>query len=143
MTSTRPVQTSDTPLTRNEPSDCAPGPAPLLGQSTSAVMEKTALDNVSVDLIEQIVDPANLERAWKKVRANRGAPGPDGIKLAEFPELFREQWPEIEQQLLNGTYQPGPARRKSISKEDGTQRHLGIPTVTGKSTPVQSAFGLR
>jgi RNA-directed DNA polymerase len=92
-------------------------------------VEKTALDNVSVDLIEQIVDPANLERAWKKVRANRGAPGPDGVSLAEFPELFREQWPEIEQQLSNGTYQPGPARRKSISKEDGTQRHLGIPNV--------------
>ena len=48
-------------------------------QSRSAAMEKPALDSVSLDLMERIVDDGNLERAWKKVKANRGAPGPDGI----------------------------------------------------------------
>ena len=79
--------------------------------------------------MEKIVDPDNLERAWKKVRSNRGAPGPDGITIDEFPEHFRANWPEIRQQLLDGTYVPGPARRKSIDKPDGGQRNLGIPNV--------------
>ena len=87
------------------------------------------LEHSSELLMEQIVDPDNLERAWKKVRSNRGAPGPDRITIDEFPEHFRAHWPEIRQQLLDGTYLPGPARRKSIDKPDGGQRNLGIPNV--------------
>jgi RNA-directed DNA polymerase len=79
--------------------------------------------------MEQIVDERNMERAWKNVKANRGAPGPDGMTLGEFPQTFRDQWPTIRQQLLDGTYEPAPARRKSIPKPDGSQRHLGIPNV--------------
>ena len=94
-------------------------------QSSSAVMEKSALDSISFDLMEKIVDDGNMERAWKKVKANRGAPGPDGITLDEFFESFRHQWPEVRRQLLEGTYRPGPARRKSISKPDGNLRDLG------------------
>jgi retron-type reverse transcriptase len=71
-----------------------------------------------------------MEAAWKKVWANHGAPGPDGITLTKFLATFRPQWPEVRRQLLEGTYQPGPARRKSIPKPDGSQRHLGIPTVS-------------
>ena len=87
------------------------------------------LEHSSEQLMEEIVDPDNLERAWKKVRSNHGAPGPDGITIDEFPEHFRAHWPEIRQQLLDGTYVPGPARRKSIDKPDGGQRNLGIPNV--------------
>jgi RNA-directed DNA polymerase len=87
------------------------------------------LEHSSEQLMEKIVDPDNLERAWKKVRSNHGAPGPDGITIDEFPEHFRAHWPEIRQQLLDGTYVPGPARRKSIDKPDGGQRDLGIPNV--------------
>ena len=86
-------------------------------------MTKT-LEHSADPLMEKIVDPDNLERAWKKVRSNRGAPGPDGITIDEFPEHFREHWPVIRQQLLDGTYIPGPARRKSIDKPDGGQRDL-------------------
>lgn len=87
------------------------------------------LEHSSEQLMEKIVDPDNLERAWKKVRSNHGAPGPDGITIDEFPEHFREHWPVIRQQLLDGTYLPSPARRKSIPKPDGGQRDLGIPNV--------------
>jgi RNA-directed DNA polymerase len=87
------------------------------------------LEHSSEQLMEKIVDPDNLERAWTKVRSNHGAPGPDGITIDEFPEHFREHWPGIKQQLLDGTYIPGPARRKSIDKPDGGQRDLGIPNV--------------
>lgn len=98
-------------------------------KSPSAAMEKSALNSPSSTLMEQIVDESNMERAWRNVKANKGAPGPDGISIGEFPESFRHHWPEVRQQLLEGTYRPGAARRKSIPKPDGSQRHLGIPNV--------------
>ena len=53
------------------------------------------LGHSSEQLMEKIVDPDNLERASKKVRSNRGAPGPDGTMIDEFLEHFREHWPVI------------------------------------------------
>jgi len=79
--------------------------------------------------MEAVVDPDNMERAWKQVRANRGAPGPDGITLGEFPDWLRPRWPTIRQQLVDGTYRPEPVRRKAIAKPDGGERLLGIPNV--------------
>jgi RNA-directed DNA polymerase len=79
--------------------------------------------------MEAVVDPDNMERAWKQVRANRGAPGPDGITLVQFPEWVCSRWPTIRQQLLDGTYRPEPVRRKTIAKPDGGERQLGIPNV--------------
>jgi RNA-directed DNA polymerase len=79
--------------------------------------------------MEAVVDPANMERAWNQVRANRGAPGPDGMTLTAFPAWLRPRWTTIRQQLLDGTYQPAPVRRKTIDKPDGGQRQLGIPNV--------------
>ena len=131
MTSTRPkhIEASSDHLEviEHQNAPCSLEPEP--GQSPSAAMEKTALNHVSEDLMEQIVGPHNLAAAWKRVKANRGAPGPDGITLDDFPEHWRQQWPVIKQQLLEGTYRPSPARRKSISKEDGGERNLGIPNV--------------
>lgn len=130
----------------------------LTGKPDLASMEKPALNPVPLNLMEQIVDPDNLECAWARVRANRGAPGPDGITIDEFPEHFRELWPVLRQQLLEGTYQPGPVRRKSIPKADGGERHLGIPNVVDRLvqqaillvlTPIfdpefsESSFGFR
>ena len=79
--------------------------------------------------MEAVVNSTNMEAAWKNVKANRGARGPDGIAIAEFPDWLRPRWPEIRQQLLDGTYRPSPVRRKTIDKPDGGQRLLGIPNV--------------
>lgn len=98
-------------------------------QSASAATKKTALSDLSDTLMEHIVDMRNVEKAWRKVKANKGAPGPDGITLDEFPQSFRAEWPTIRQQLLDGTYAPQPARRKSIPKIDGSERKLGIPNI--------------
>ena len=99
------------------------------GSTVTARVEQPALSLFPETLMEAVVDADNLETAWKNVKANRGAPGPDGVTIAEFPDWFRPRWPEIQQQLLDGTYRPGPVRRKTIDKPDGGQRLLGIPNI--------------
>lgn len=81
------------------------------------------------DLLEAIVDASNVSAAWKRVKANRGAPGVDGITIDEFPDRFRALWPELREALLAGTYVPPPVRRVELAKPDGGVRLLGIPTV--------------
>ena len=99
------------------------------GRTVTARTEQPALSLFPKSLMEAVVDEANLETAWKNVKANRGAPGPDGVTITEFPAWFRSRWPRIRQQLLDGTYRPDPVRRKAIDKPDGGQRLLGIPNV--------------
>ena len=93
-----------------------------------ASIEKSALDETQT-LMNEVVDDVILEMAWARVKSNRGAPGPDGITLVEFPEWFRPQWSTIRRQLLDGNYRPSPARRVSIDKPEGGTRELGIPNV--------------
>ena len=93
-----------------------------------ACIEKSAL-NEDHALMEEIVDDIIIEMAWARVRTNRGAPGPDGITVKEFPEWIRPRWETIRGQLLDGTYRPPPARRVSIEKPDGGTRELGIPNL--------------
>jgi RNA-directed DNA polymerase len=70
--------------------------------------------------------------AWKRVRANKGAAGIDGLDIDQTAERLRTNWPLIRGQLLAGTYRPSPVRRVVIPKPDGGQRELGIPTVTDR-----------
>ena len=129
MTSNRPTTEHQLDLFRTEATGTSNEPELQTEKSVSAAVEQPALSTTSENLMERIVDQANFESAWKHVRANHGAPGPDGITLDEFPETFRQQWPALRRQLLEGAYHPGPARRKSIPKPDGSQRNLGIPNV--------------
>lgn len=84
------------------------------------------------NLMEEVLSPANLHRAWHRVKSNRGAPGIDGLRIEDFPAYAREQWPAIRQSLNDGRYQPQPVRRVSIPKPDGGERALGIPTVVDR-----------
>jgi RNA-directed DNA polymerase len=74
----------------------------------------------------------NLQRALKRVRANKGAAGVDGLDIDQTAEHLRTAWPAIREQLLSGTYRPMPVRRVTIPKPDGGERELGIPTVTDR-----------
>ncbi len=80
-------------------------------------------------MMEQILDPENLNAAWKRVKANQGAPGIDGMSIAQFPAFCREHWERIRSELSKGTYHPAAVRRVFIPKPDGTERPLGVPTV--------------
>ena len=71
----------------------------------------------------------NLQTAWKRVKANKGAAGVDGLDIEQTAQAIRTHWPQIRQELLTGTYRPNPVRRVMIPKADGSQRELGIPTV--------------
>ena len=128
MTSIRPEQPSK-PDFHREARVSRVAPEPQRGQSASAVARTTALSEPSELFMEQIVESRNMQRAWQNVKANRGVPGPDGETLEQFEATFASQWPSIRQHLLDGTYEPSAVQRKSITKPDGTERHLGIPNV--------------
>jgi len=80
-------------------------------------------------LLAQVLDRANLQRALKQVRQNKGAPGIDGMTVDELPEYLKHHWPDIRAQLETGHYRPRPVKRVDIPKGDGKTRPLGIPTV--------------
>ena len=81
------------------------------------------------DLISCALEPANLLKAWKQVRSNKGAPGIDGVTIEAYPDFAKQHWPLVRQALLDGTYKPSPVLRAVIEKPDGGERLLGIPTV--------------
>ena len=83
-------------------------------------------------LLEAALTRQNLQLAWKRVKANKGAAGADGLDIEQTAQLLRQSWPDIRQALLQGTYRPSPVRRVMIPKPDGSQRELGIPTVTDR-----------
>ena len=76
-----------------------------------------------------VCERKNLEEALKRVMANKGSPGVDGMTVHKLPDYLRVQWPTIRQQLLSGTYQSQPVKRVEIPKPDGGVRKLGIATV--------------
>ena len=83
-------------------------------------------------LLTAVLARENMQQAWKRVRANKGAAGIDGLDIDQTAERLRSQWPLIREQLLQGTYRPQPVRRVTIPKPDGGERELGIPTVTDR-----------
>jgi len=80
-------------------------------------------------LLEQILESSNLSRAWKRVKANKGAAGIDGMSITDFPKFARAHLPRIISQIREGHYAPAPVRRVWIPKPNGEERPLGIPTV--------------
>jgi group II intron reverse transcriptase/maturase len=83
-------------------------------------------------LLAQALARENMQRAWKRVKANKGAAGVDGLDIAQTREHLKYAWPEIRRRLMDGTYKPQPVRRVGIPKPDGSERELGIPTVTDR-----------
>lgn len=83
-------------------------------------------------LLQAVLTRENLQAAFKRVRANKGAAGVDGLDIDQTSRHLVAAWPAIREELLAGTYRPSPVRRVMIPKPDGSQRELGIPTVTDR-----------
>ena len=83
-------------------------------------------------LLERILSRDNLNRAYKRVRANKGAPGIDGMTVEDALPWLREHREELLETIRQGKYRPQPVRRKEIPKPDGGVRKLGIPTVVDR-----------
>ena len=109
------------------------GEAPKgLQEGTESSAGKRGIESPAIaeQLMEEVCGRENCKQALKRVKANKGNPGVDGMTVHELPGYLKQHWPAIREQLLSGTYKPQPVRRKEIRKENGGgMRMLGIPTV--------------
>jgi RNA-directed DNA polymerase len=109
------------------------GEAPRIipvGTESSAAKRGTESPAITEPSMEEVCERENCKQALKRVKANKGSPGVDGMTVHELPGFLQQHWPAIWEQLLSGTYKPQPVRRKEIDKPDGGGvRKLGIPTV--------------
>ena len=81
------------------------------------------------DLLERVLDRNNLNRAYKRVKANKGSCGVDGMTIDEALSWLKEHRDELLESIRSGKYKPSPVRRVEIPKDNGGVRKLGIPTV--------------
>jgi hypothetical protein len=100
-------------------------------ESTTAGLGTESQANTD-KLIEEVCEKENLKEALRRVKANAGAAGIDGMTVRDLPEHLRKNWSRMKEQLLSGTYRPQPVRRVEIPKPGGGMRKLGIPTVADR-----------
>ncbi len=108
-----------------EAGEAQPGPSGGSNRTPAPEREGT----LAQGLMEAVVAADNMRQALKRVQANKGSPGVDGMTVQELREYLRQEWPRIRQELLEGRYQPQPVKRVEIPKPDGGKRLLGIPTA--------------
>jgi len=109
---------------RGEAPKCLPE-----GTESSAGKRGTESPAITEQLMEEVCGRENCKQALKRVKANKGSAGVDGMTVQQLPEFLKQHWPAIREQLLSGAYRPQPVRRVEIPKSDGGVRKLGIPTV--------------
>jgi RNA-directed DNA polymerase len=103
--------------------------ASMQGTESSAGKRGIESPAIAEQLMEEVCGRENCKQALKRVKANKGSAGVDGMTVQQLPEYLKQHWPVIREQLLSGTYEPQPVRRVEIPKPDGGVRKLGIPTV--------------
>jgi RNA-directed DNA polymerase len=98
------------------------------GTESSAGKRGIESPAIAEQLMEEVCGRENCKQALKRVKANKGSSGMDGMTVQQLPEYLKQHWPAIREQLLSGTYKPQPVKRVEIPKPDGGVRKLGIPT---------------
>jgi hypothetical protein len=89
------------------------------GTESSVAKHKPESPASSEQLMEEICQAENGKQAWTRVQANKGSAGIDGMTVEKLPDYLNQHWPEVREQLLNGTYKPQPVKRVEIPKPDG------------------------
>jgi RNA-directed DNA polymerase len=104
-----------------------------------ALAEKRITENNITDassegygLLEQILDPNNLNKAYKQVKKNKGSHGVDGMSTDALLEYLKQNGKALREAILDGKYRPSPVRRVEIPKDNGKKRQLGIPTAVDR-----------
>jgi len=110
----------------------ADGEAVRASTSDEATRPRHETESTGSALLEAMLTRENLQQAWKRVKANKGAAGVDGRDISETARYLQTAWSAIREQLWQGTYRPSPVRRVTIPKPEGGERELGIPTVTDR-----------
>jgi len=99
-------------------------------QISGATQKEQALK--IMNLMPRICSDENIDRAYKRVYANKGAPGVDGMTVHELKNWLSQNREQLMKQLMDGTYKPRPVRKVEIPKPNGGVRKLGIPTVVDR-----------
>jgi RNA-directed DNA polymerase len=105
------------------------------GQTFMWITENETINNQyqnRFDLLEMILSPANLNKAYLSVKRNKGAGGVDKMEVGELGVYLRQHKDDLINQILEGKYRPNPVRRVEIPKDNGKKRQLGIPTVVDR-----------
>ena len=92
----------------------------------------TTIEQADYGLLEMILSPTNLNKAYKQVKSNKGSGGVDGLGVEELLDYLLNHKDELLQSIIRGKYKPNPVRRVEIPKEGGKKRQLGIPTVVDR-----------
>ncbi|WP_409275943.1 group II intron reverse transcriptase/maturase [Pseudomonas sp. KCJK9111] len=112
----------------------SPGQKPrVMPDSAQVSTASVAWTNAEPDtLMERVLAPVNLRRAYQRVVSNKGAPGADGMKVADLAGYVNQYWPILKARLLAGDYHPQAVRAVEIPKPQGGTRQLGIPSVVDR-----------
>ena len=103
--------------------------APREGTESFAAKCETESPAGEEQLMEEVCGRENCQQALRRVKANKGSPGIDGMRVEQLPGYLKQHWPAIREEVLSGAYKPQAVRRVEIAKPDGGLRKLGIPTV--------------
>ena len=101
-------------------------------QNQGFIYLRKGKEETDMELLEEILNSNNLNKAYKKVVANKGVAGVDGITVEEELDYLKENGDRIKNQIRKRRYKPQPVKRVQIPKENGKMRNLGIPTVTDR-----------
>jgi RNA-directed DNA polymerase len=105
--------------------------SPSGGEDAEPLVAKCEPERPAItdSLMEAVCERENLKKALRRVKANKGSPGVDGMTVEQLPGYLRAHWPQHRDELLRGTYTPSPVRRVEIPKPEGGVRKLGVPTA--------------
>jgi RNA-directed DNA polymerase len=130
MRATRPNLQLGLAFTASTTGEARPG----AGEGTEARVAMTSSERPAsaTGLMEEVCERENLKQALRRVRANKGGPGVDGMTVDELPGYLKTHWPALRTHVVSGTYTPQPVKRVEIPKPGGGTRALGVPTVVDR-----------